>query len=173
MQWILGPLGQVNHLISIWARNLAGLLLVGMLAMILAQVIFRYVLNNSLGWTEELSKFAMVWITCLVSPWVYRQGLNVSIQMFADALPPVIRRLTELTISLLILLISYIFLLESVEFWRSGWHINASSMPVKLAWFYACAPFAFASILLVAIEKALQQLLELFAGSAGHSQEVR
>ena len=75
------PLGKLNYAVASAAKNLAGGLLALMLGMILAQVFFRYVLNDSLAWTEELAKFAMVWVACLVAPWAYREHLNVSIQM--------------------------------------------------------------------------------------------
>ena len=108
------PLGKLNYGVANLAKNLAGALLAVMLALILAQVFFRYVLNDSLAWTEELAKFAMVWVACLVAPWAYRAHLNVSIQMFADALPDVLRRITELLITLLVLVICSIFFLQSL-----------------------------------------------------------
>ncbi|MEP1445510.1 MAG: TRAP transporter small permease [Paraglaciecola sp.] len=152
------PLGKLNYIVANVAKNLAGGLLAIMLGMILAQVFFRYVLNDSLAWTEELAKFSMVWVACLVAPWAYREHLNVSIQMFADALPALLRRLTELLITLLVIIICGIFFKQSLEFWQSGLSINASSVPVKLAYFYSCAPFAFGSICLVGLEKLIEQL---------------
>lgn len=152
------PLGKFNYAVASVAKNLAGGLLALMLGMILMQVFFRYVLNDSLAWTEELAKFAMVWVACLVAPWAYREHLNVSIQMFADALPAILRRLTELMITLLVIVICGIFFLQSLEFWQTGLSINASSVPVKLAYFYSCAPFAFGSICLVGLEKLIEQL---------------
>jgi TRAP-type C4-dicarboxylate transport system permease small subunit len=152
------PLSRLNYNVASVSKNLAGGLLALMLGMILAQVFFRYVLNDSLAWTEELAKFAMVWVACLVAPWAYRAHLNVSIQMFADALPAVLRRLTELLITLLVLVICGIFFIQSLEFWQTGLSINASSVPVKLAYFYSCAPFAFGSICLVGLEKLIEQL---------------
>jgi|TARA_B110000240_G_scaffold46213_1_gene52209 TRAP-type C4-dicarboxylate transport system permease small subunit len=152
------PLGKFNYGIANIAKNLAGGLLAIMLAMILAQVFFRYVLNDSLAWTEELAKFAMVWVACLVAPWAYREHLNVSIQMFADSLPAVLRRITELLITSLVLFICGIFFMQSLDFWQTGLSINASSVPVKLAYFYSCAPFAFGSICLVGLEKLIEQL---------------
>ena len=152
------PLGKFNYAVASVAKNLAGGLLALMLGMILAQVFFRYVLNDSLAWTEELAKFAMVWVACLVAPWAYREHLNVSIQMFADALPVILRRITELMITLLVIVICGIFFLQSLEFWQTGLSINASSVPVKLAYFYSCAPFAFGSICLVGLEKLIEQL---------------
>ena len=129
-----------------------------MLLMILAQVFYRYVLNDSLAWTEELAKYLMVWVACLVAPWAYRENLNVSIEMFADALPKVLRRVSEIIITILVIVISALFFKQSVAFWQGGFEIYASSMPVKLAYFYACAPLMFAALFLVGIENLIKQL---------------
>ena len=152
------PLGKINYALSSVAKNLAGVLLSAMLVMILAQVFYRYVLNDSLAWTEELAKFLMVWVACLVAPWAYRENLNVSIQMFAEALPEGLRRMTEIIITLLVIVISGVFFKQSLSFWQGGLDIYASSMPVKLAYFYACAPFMFAALVLVGMENLIKQL---------------
>ena len=61
-QVLLG-LGSFNHMVAVAARTVAAILLVIMTAIVLLQVFFRYGLNNSLSWTEELAKIMMVWIT--------------------------------------------------------------------------------------------------------------
>ena len=152
------PLGKVNYTISSLGKNIAGVLLSAMLLMILAQVFYRYVLNDSLAWTEELAKYLMVWVACLVAPWAYRENLNVSMEMFADALPSGLRRVTEVIITLLVIMISGMFFKQSVAFWQGGMEIYASSMPIKLAYFYACAPLMFAALFLVGIENLIKQL---------------
>ncbi|GAC30288.1 TRAP transporter small permease [Brumicola pallidula] len=151
-------LGVLNFHIARSAKYLAGFLLALMVVMILAQVVFRYVLNDSLTWTEELSKFAMVWIACLVSPWAYREHLNVSIEMFHDALPVLPKRIAEIIITILIMLISAIFFVQSISFVAGGMTITAASVQVKLWFFYLCMPFAFGSLFLVGVERIIQQL---------------
>jgi TRAP-type C4-dicarboxylate transport system permease small subunit len=151
-------LGAFNFHIARTAKYLAGLLLALMVVMILAQVFFRYALNDSLTWTEELSKFAMVWIACLVSPYAYREHLNVSIEMFHDALPALPKRIAEIIITLLVMLISAIFFMQSMSFVAGGTTITAASVPIKLWIFYSCMPFAFGSLFLVGIERLIQQL---------------
>jgi TRAP-type C4-dicarboxylate transport system permease small subunit len=151
-------LGAFNFQIARTAKYLAGLLLALMVVMILAQVFFRYALNDSLTWTEELSKFAMVWIACLVSPYAYREHLNVSIEMFHDALPALPKRIAEIIITLLVMLISAIFFMQSMSFVAGGTTITAASVPIKLWIFYLCMPFAFGSLFLVGIERLIQQL---------------
>lgn len=85
LQAIARPLGRVNQWVGKAAVMLAAALLAAMVVMVIAQVFFRYVLNDSLGWTEELAKYLMVWVACLVAPWAYRENLNVSIQMFSES----------------------------------------------------------------------------------------
>ena len=147
-----------NFHIARTAKYLAGLLLALMVVMILAQVFFRYALNDSLTWTEELSKFAMVWIACLVSPYAYREHLNVSIEMFHDVLPALPKRIAEVVITLLVMLISAVFFMQSMSFVAGGTTITAASVPIKLWIFYLCMPFAFGSLFLVGIERLIQQL---------------
>jgi TRAP-type C4-dicarboxylate transport system permease small subunit len=159
------PLAKLNFVISTFAKNIAGGLLALMLLMIIGQVVFRYGLNNSLGWTEELAKFCMVWTACLVAPWAYRENLNVSIDMFAEALPRGLYHLSQIAISLLVLLVSSLFFLQSVDFVAGGMQIYASSVPIKLAYFYLCTPFAFGSICLVAVEKLLGQVQGILPSS--------
>lgn len=150
-------LGVFNFYIAKSAKYLAGLLLAFMVVMILGQVFFRYVLNDSLTWTEELSKFAMVWIACLVSPWAYRENLNVSIEMFQDALPALPKRIVEIIITLLIILITAIFFVQSMSFVAGGTTIIAASVNVQLWVFYLCMPFAFGALFLVGIERLIQK----------------
>ena len=159
----LRPLARVNLFFSRIAMQLAGALLAAMVLMILAQVFYRYVLNDSLPWTEEMAKFSMVWIAFLVAPWVYREHLNVSIEMFADAFPARLRHISELLISVLVILISGLFFRESLAFWQGGWAIQAASVPVSLAWFYSCAPFSFLMLCSIGVEKLIYQCIELFA----------
>ena len=161
----LRGLAKLNYWLSHLAKNIAGGMLALMVVLILAQVFFRYVLNDSLPWTEELAKYMMVWVACLVAPWAYRENLNVSIQMFAEALPLKLRQLSELLISILVILVSGIFFFESIEFWQGGLTIYASSMPLKLAYFYACTPFAFGAIYLVGFERLIEQLYCFFVGT--------
>lgn len=169
---ILRPLAKLNGVLSLLAIRVAGILLALMVVMILSQVFFRYVMNDSLPWTEEMAKFAMVWIAFLVAPWVYRQDLNVAIRMFADAFAPKVRQFADLVISILVIVICVIFLLESIEFWRGGLNIQASSVPVKLAYFYSCAPISFALLCSVGVEKVFIQLNKLLSNDSFSEQET-
>ena len=60
---------------TIWLCNQVEIALIAlMMIVILIQVFFRYVLNNSLVWPEETARFLMVWMTFIAAPIAYRMG---------------------------------------------------------------------------------------------------
>ena len=150
-----------NEAFSIWARNAAAALMAAMTLMILLQVFYRYVLNDSFSWTEELAKILMVWSAFLVAPWAYRMGANVSIALFVDALPRGLRLLLQLLLNGLIIWIMLQFLREAVDFWLRGFSVTSVSMPIKMGWFYTVVPLGFIGVILVGVELIIRDLLSL------------
>ena len=163
---ILGLLSVMNEWISITARNTAGMLLIAMTAIVLTQIVFRYVLNDSLIWTEEVSKTMMVWGAFLIAPWAYRNSANVSIQMFTDELPRPLRRLLHLVLNVLVIWIIVVFWSESFGMVERGFAIRAASLPVQVGWFFFVVPVAFGAMLLVGVELLIRDVLALL-----HPQE--
>lgn len=62
-----------------------GALMVGVVA---AQVFFRYVLNHSLFWSEELARYILVWLTFLGASVAYRRGAHPRIDLLASRSNP-------------------------------------------------------------------------------------
>ena len=53
----------------------------------LLQVFNRFVLNNSLTWSEEAQIFCHVWIVFLGIPIAYRRGAHLSVESFGASFP--------------------------------------------------------------------------------------
>ncbi|TPW31002.1 TRAP transporter small permease subunit [Martelella alba] len=96
--------GVLNTIVLKVFRHIAASALGVMVFVILTQVVFRYLLNDALSWTEELSRFLMLWMVGLMAPIAWRHGGFVSIDMLTRFLP---QRLASL-LSLLLLVFSAI-----------------------------------------------------------------
>ncbi len=155
----LDKLSALNEFICKVTRNLAGLTLIMMVFIVMLQIVCRYILNDSPAWTEEVARTMMVWTAFLVAPWAYREGLNVRIGFFADELPSRQRKFLNLVINFLICWILLVFLVESFGFWSRGLIIQANSLPIKVAWFYAILPVALTLLLFVSVELIASTLL--------------
>lgn len=154
-------LGKLNATIARAGCNMAAVLLAFMVTIVLAQVFFRYVLNDAFGWSEEIAKVMMVWVTFLVSPWAYRYGAFVSVDMFIEPFSEKFRVWLGLFINLLVLWALYVFLIEGIDFWQRGKATLAATLTIELAWFYSIVPISFLALILVGLEINLRHIMTL------------
>lgn len=67
-------------------ETVAALLLCVATVVTLVQVVFRYGLNHSLPWPEEMARWAFVWLVFLGSAMLVRRGRHIAIDLFAGML---------------------------------------------------------------------------------------
>ena len=67
-------------------------ILSGMAVVVFLQVIFRYVLNLPLFWTEEFARYSLVWASLLGSAVAVKRGQHIAVTIFMDRLPKALRR---------------------------------------------------------------------------------
>lgn len=131
--------------------------IVALLAVILiAAVFYRYALNNAIAWSEEASKYLMVWLTFLGAPIALRNAAHINIDLLIKLFPPRGRQAFYLAINLVIIVTMGILLWKGWEFAELGARQVASSFNVSMVWMYVAVPIGSALTCLVAIELALR-----------------
>lgn len=89
--------------IGAWRLLLAATMVV-MTASVGAGVVSRYVFEAPLFWTEEVARYALVWMTFLGGAELFRaRGGHISVDVVVDALPPAVRRSVTFTIDVFVL----------------------------------------------------------------------
>ncbi|MEW6265078.1 MAG: TRAP transporter small permease [Thermodesulfobacteriota bacterium] len=68
-------------------------LLAGTVLIVTLGVFFRYVLNNSLGWTDEIGSYALGWISFLGAYSCFRKKSHLNFDLLQEALSPSLRQL--------------------------------------------------------------------------------
>ena len=63
------------------------ILLVCMVLIMGTQIFARYCLNNSLGWTEELTQYIFVWSTFISISYCVKKRVSIKIEQFINVLP--------------------------------------------------------------------------------------
>ena len=58
-----------------------------LLAIVLLQFFTRYVLNDSLGWTEEIARYLLIFLTFIGSVTCVRQGAHIFLEFFYRYVP--------------------------------------------------------------------------------------
>ena len=152
-----------------WCRYGALALLAAMTAIILLQVFCRYVLNNPLSWPEEAARFMMVWMTFLVIPLAYREGLVVRMETLVDTLPARPRHVLELALHLLIVGTAVTFFREAAWMVERGSLMTASALGIDMRIVFAVLPFSFVLVCIVGLEKIVTITSEIPSSGSGDS----
>ena len=58
-----------------------------MIVVVTAQVLWRYVFDNSLDWTEEFSRHVFVWMTFVGAALAVKEGTHIRVSILVDMLP--------------------------------------------------------------------------------------
>ncbi len=153
---LLKPLSHFNGAVE-QVGKYAGLTLIGaMTLVILYQVFMRYGLNNPPTWSEEMSRFMMVWMTFLVAPIAYRRGMNVAIETLSRFLAGRLQAALQLGLNALILYFMIEYAQEGIGLAERGLKAKAFTIDVKLFWFYLIVPAGFCLLAAVSVEHILR-----------------
>jgi TRAP-type C4-dicarboxylate transport system permease small subunit len=82
------------------------------------QVFFRYVLNNSLFWSEELGRMFLVWLTFLGATVAYKRKAHVGVDLLAASVPGPVRRVLRVTVAAGSLLFFWFIAFHGFEFFQ-------------------------------------------------------
>lgn len=63
----------------------------GMVAVVSAQVVLRYVFNDSIDWAEDLARLLFVWTMFVAIPLGVRAGVHIGVNLLVDRLPVALR----------------------------------------------------------------------------------
>ncbi|MBU2511298.1 TRAP transporter small permease [bacterium] len=170
MMFLINGLSRFNDL-SIWVCKQAETGLIGlMMVIVLIQVFFRYVLNNSLTWPEETARFMMVWMTFLAAPIAYRIGANVSLDMLHKTLKGRLHTAMTLLIQSGTLVTIVILFQRSLGMIQRGASINATSLPITMTPVYICLPIGLLLTACVNLEMLLSSLVLLVKNNSVHEE---
>ncbi|NMB15984.1 MAG: TRAP transporter small permease [Firmicutes bacterium] len=124
-------------------RTLELLVIVSMAAttvVVLIGVFCRYILASSLPWTEELSRYLLVWIGFLAAPIAMRRGAHVGMQFIKLMLPERIRYWTSLMGSGMVLVFLGFVFVQGLNLLVGVAGQLSPAMSLPMTWAYAAIP---------------------------------
>ncbi|NDV52251.1 MULTISPECIES: TRAP transporter small permease [unclassified Salipiger] len=62
-------------------RAILAIILFALVAILAAQVVFRYIVGSPLVWSEELARYLLVWCTFIGVSLAVREGRNISVDL--------------------------------------------------------------------------------------------
>lgn len=135
----LAQLDQAAHAILRW---MIIVLMVVMTAIVFLQVVFRYIFDAPLDWSEELARFSFVWVSFLGAASLTRLRQHIDVTMFLQLLPRPLQIAASIAGHLLALTCVYFFLTGGIAMTSQEWIQLSPSVQVPMGWIYLCIPVA-------------------------------
>ena len=139
-------------------------MMTALFGIMLTGIVFRYILNDSLQWSDEILVWGLVWIVMLGSVGVMAQWRHVYVPVCVLALParsriPVVILLKAVMMIFIALIVYY-----GIEVFQSIFHRVSASLDLSSRWENLAMPVGSALMLWVGI---LQIVLDVRAWLAG------
>lgn len=127
-------------------RASAALCLMGMFALVVAQVVLRYTPGAVPVFTEEVARYAMIWMALLASAVAVREGSHIRIDLVPAVLHVLARplgRALEFVLDTLALGVFLVLFWQGLDMVQFAAAQRSEGLRISLAWPYAALPFAF------------------------------
>ena len=128
-------------------RALLILLLAAMALMVFANIALRFLTNHSILWVEEVSRYAMIWLTFLGAGLVLRHGGHIGIDTLQNRLPqwaPTIRA----TILVLVLGFCGFMAWIGMRYAMLTWNQTTPVLQIPVGSVYLALPAGFALLIM-------------------------
>jgi TRAP-type C4-dicarboxylate transport system permease small subunit len=137
------------------ARWLAMALATAIIALLAAQILFRYVLNSSIIWSEEVATWCLVWVVFLGAASIMRRWEHVQIPTVLRRLPLAVRPGAIVLAKALTAAAAGLVAWYGLQWVLGQGHITSQTSGISTRWIKAAVPVGAALMALFALRAVL------------------
>ena len=150
-----------DKIISVIFRGMKALLvalLITMVGILVAHIWFRYVINHSLTWSEELLKIMLVWFGMLSVAVLAARREHVAIVVFKERMPKAVSNFLSKLTQVLTVIISAVMVVVGFRYMISAGIRLTPALRIPYSWAYAAIPVAFIPVTIFELRNLLADL---------------
>ncbi len=129
-----------------------------MALVILLQVVFRYVFNHSLFWSEELGRMLLVWLSFMGASVAYKRKAHMGVAVFVSRLPRPLRLTAACVAHVAALLLFWTMLWYGVQFFTMLAPQMTVSLGISRQWPFLAVPLSGGVMLVHVLHFLLQDI---------------
>lgn len=144
---------------------MAYFLLAAMTLLSFVAVVYRYVLNAPILWSEELARYLLIWMVLFAASVAVKDRKHVNLSFILVRLPYRLALIIEIVSYAMIVFISGMILkYGAVVFLTHSMRALSPSLQVSMAWAHAAIPVGFALILVQSLYIMLEDIVFYIQG---------
>ena len=125
-----------------WLESITCFLLVLMVVLVSISVTLRYVFSTGLVWSEELVRYAYIWLIFLGSVTAVQQNAHIGLDIFTEALPRSLRRWVYCLGDVLVMAFLLVQTYYGVVLILKTQGMLSATMRIPMSWVYWIFPLS-------------------------------
>ncbi len=146
----------------IWVIEKILMVLLGVaIAIIAAQVFWRYVLKDPLNWSEQTARCIFIWMMMLSVPVLFYRKGAVAFDLILDSLPKKIQDVMRILVQFVILFFACFYLKASIELCIQTGNRILSGLEIPMNMLYTAPVVSMILLILVSVKQIIDYLVDL------------
>lgn len=148
------------------------IILTFMILSVFVNVLTRYVLNYSIGWVDESSRFLFIWLVFLGAVLAYGQNEHIGLDFFLEYVPVKCRRLIVIVAHILVLAVLGVMTIYGYRVALRARNLSPG-LGLRMTYVYIVVPLSAALMGLITVKKIVDGVLALFRPTPNISDEKK
>lgn len=136
-------------------KHISAFLFAAILLLAFASVFCRYVLNNSIVWSEEVIRYAFIWMFFLSMPEVTRSGSHIALDLLPEHLHGKQRKLLDLAIEVINNVFLVVIIYYGVKITSVNMAQSSPALRIPYGTIYAAIPAGGLLMLLFSVQRMI------------------
>jgi TRAP-type C4-dicarboxylate transport system permease small subunit len=137
------------------ANHAIGWLLIITVALNVAQVFTRYVMNDPLFWTEEMIRYATVWLTFIGAAAASHYGDHMDMNLFGEVKSARFQAIHQGILHGIVLIFAVILIWQGARYTILNGMQTSPAMGMKMVWIYGSTALGGVMLFIVEFNKML------------------
>ena len=130
--------------------SVAIVLMLGAMVVITGAQIICRTWFTALTWSDEVTRYLLIWSTFLGATVVYRSNSHISVTLMQDAVSPIMAKALRVLVHVICFALFTVLLYYSTLYCMKL-KKTATAMPIKMKWIYMCIPISMVIMMLHAL----------------------
>ncbi|MGP8289264.1 TRAP transporter small permease [Vreelandella zhanjiangensis] len=158
-QTLLTPLRLVERGLDTIIQPVVFIGMAVLIGVITLQIVSR-VLFTAVGWTEEVARFLLIWVTFLAGTLAFQRGHHIAVTFAVDALPTRLRQVARILAVVAVIAFMITLVVIGYRYMQVQSFQKSASLRVPMSYVYAVMPISAAIMAWYALVDLLELVFE-------------
>lgn len=133
---------RISETLNVFIKALTGVMLIVMTIVVTIQIIFR-IFFNALSFTEEISRYLLVWSSLFAASVAYKQGAHIAVTFLVEKFKGKLKGIMAIIINLLSIIFFMIAILYGFQLINMQVFQTSPALLIPMRYIYLCIPISF------------------------------